>query len=283
MVDSPLVSVVMPVYNAEEFIDDALESILAQTYKDFRVIISDNCSTDSTLSIIGKRVGDDPRFEVHRQAKNRGPVSNFEYVLAAADTEYFMFAAHDDRWAENYLEALVPALNADPEVVLAVPYVVRMNRDGEIVRTHPVRSYEQSTAFKRIKYGTRKNNAVEIYGLARTAAMRLSFPYCRAFGWINASDKLALFQLYALGKIAMVPQTTFYYTVGSTTKADFSPKTFLERWDVHSRFLRLSWKALKTSGEFSLASRICLIPRLIIHSDIKRLLFSKRPRVKSEI
>jgi glycosyltransferase involved in cell wall biosynthesis len=100
----PQVSIGMPVYNSEPFIREALDSLLAQTFTDFELIISDNASTDSTEAICLKYAERDTRIKYIRQTKNIGPVPNFKFVLDEAVGEYFMWAAADDVRSGTFLE-----------------------------------------------------------------------------------------------------------------------------------------------------------------------------------
>jgi glycosyltransferase involved in cell wall biosynthesis len=100
---SPKVSVGMPVFNGAQYIRDALESLLMQTFTDFELIISDNSSVDATHSICEEYVRRDHRIRYVRQPENKGPIANFRFVLHEARAELFMWAAYDDSWAEDYL------------------------------------------------------------------------------------------------------------------------------------------------------------------------------------
>ncbi|MDR7898959.1 glycosyltransferase family 2 protein [Thermosynechococcus sp. JY1334] len=104
----PKVSIGMPVYNGEKFIRDALDSLLAQTFTDFELIISDNASTDQTEAICREYAAKDKRIRYVRQAQNLGAAANFKYVLDEARGEYFMGAAADDKWDPRWIEILLP-------------------------------------------------------------------------------------------------------------------------------------------------------------------------------
>ena len=99
----PKVSIGMPVYNGEKFIRKALDSLLAQTFTDFELIISDNASTDGTEAICRECAARDARIFYFRQKKNIGAAGNFQFVLDHTRAGLFMWAAYDDKWAENYL------------------------------------------------------------------------------------------------------------------------------------------------------------------------------------
>lgn len=106
--NSPLISIGMPVYNGEKFIEESLNSILSQSYSDFKLIISDNNSTDNTRYICEKYASIDSRITYVCQEKNIGAAQNFIFVFNnRKKTKYFMWAACDDSWSENWLELLI--------------------------------------------------------------------------------------------------------------------------------------------------------------------------------
>ncbi|ADR19063.1 glycosyltransferase family 2 protein [Calditerrivibrio nitroreducens] len=104
----PQVSIGMPVYNGAKFISEALDSLLAQTFTDFELIISDNASTDETEAICREYAAKDKRIRYIRQRENLGAAANFKYVLDQAEGEYFMWAAADDVWDKKWIEKLLP-------------------------------------------------------------------------------------------------------------------------------------------------------------------------------
>jgi glycosyltransferase involved in cell wall biosynthesis len=103
----PKVSIGLAVYNGELYIREALDSLIAQCFTDFELIISDNASTDRTEAICREYAARDSRIKYVRQPVNRGPGPNFEFVLDKAVGEYFMWAAHDDVYYPNHLQELV--------------------------------------------------------------------------------------------------------------------------------------------------------------------------------
>ena len=104
----PQVSIGMPVYNGAKFIREALDSLLAQTYTDFELIISDNASTDGTEAICRDYAARDERVRYVRQPENRGGLANFQFVLDNSVGKYFMWAAADDVWESNWIQTLLP-------------------------------------------------------------------------------------------------------------------------------------------------------------------------------
>lgn len=100
---NPAVSIGMPVYNGAQYIREALDSLLAQTFTDFELIISDNASSDMTQGICEEYARRDSRIRYVRQGENKGAAANFRFVLDCARADLFMWAAYDDLWAPNYL------------------------------------------------------------------------------------------------------------------------------------------------------------------------------------
>lgn len=94
----------MPVYNGEHTIRRSLESVLAQTFDDFELIVSDNASTDATEAICREYAGKDSRIVYVRQAANIGATKNFKHALDQAKGEFFMWWAADDTRSADFVE-----------------------------------------------------------------------------------------------------------------------------------------------------------------------------------
>lgn len=109
----PKVTIGMPVYNAEKTIKKAITSLLAQTFRNFELIISDNASDDETANICKRFALKDRRVHYLRQSKNLGASANFNFLLSQIKGKYFMFAASDDWRSPEFLEANVSALDSN--------------------------------------------------------------------------------------------------------------------------------------------------------------------------
>src|ERR1035438_9843576 len=99
----PRVSIGLPVYNGENYLDPALNSILRQDYSDLELIISDNASTDATGNICREYAAKDPRIRYYRNETNIGASANFNCLVKLARGEYFKWAAHDDVHLQGFL------------------------------------------------------------------------------------------------------------------------------------------------------------------------------------
>jgi glycosyltransferase involved in cell wall biosynthesis len=130
----PKISIGMPVFNAEKYISEALDSLLAQTFTDFELIISDNASTDNTQEVCQEYEKKDSRVIYIRQPINIGPTKNFAFVKNQAHGEYFMWAAHDDRWDSKFIASTLAVFNEHPSVGLVFSNFIIRNLDtkGEL-------------------------------------------------------------------------------------------------------------------------------------------------------
>jgi len=133
---TPLVSIGLPVYNGENFIREAIESILAQTFGDFELIIADNASPDNTEYICRSYAAADPRVHYYRNKENLGGAYNHNKVFSLAQGKYFKWAAHDDKIAPQYLQQCVDVLEKYPSVVLAYPATMVINAQGKCIRKY---------------------------------------------------------------------------------------------------------------------------------------------------
>ena len=115
---NPKVSVGMPVFNGEETIAAAIESVLDQSFVDFELIISDNASTDGTADICNEFANLDRRIKYYRQEDNIGPVNNFQFVLDKSIGEYFLWAAADDLRHRNAFSLSVEVLDSANDIGL---------------------------------------------------------------------------------------------------------------------------------------------------------------------
>lgn len=116
----PILTIGMPVYNGEKYLRTALDSLLAQSYRNFVLRISDNASTDATSFILADYAERDPRIKVVRQPSNLGALANFRYLLEQCDTKYFCWAAADDVLSPDWLEKLMPSATSGPCIAFGV-------------------------------------------------------------------------------------------------------------------------------------------------------------------
>lgn len=173
----PRVTIGLPVFNGEECLAQSLTALLEQSFQDFRLVISDNASTDRTALIATEIAASDPRVEYRRNDRNIGALANFNQLLLGCHTEYFMWAAHDDHWDTEFLKSCVIALDAQPEAVLATPSFKFVWPQGEPPRNHTVRQELNSRHIgQRLQFAIADWGWMAIYGLMRLEKLRSSPP-----------------------------------------------------------------------------------------------------------
>ena len=130
MTETPRVTIGLPVYNSERYVRQSIESLLAQSYFRFVLIISDNASTDGTQQICQEFAKADPRVRYYRNPVNIGNPGNFNRVFELATTPYLKWATADDFWEPTFVERAVEVLDKDPTVVLCYPSAFLVDAAG---------------------------------------------------------------------------------------------------------------------------------------------------------
>ena len=204
----PTLSIGLPVYNGERYLAEALEALLAQTYTDFELIISDNASNDATEEICRAYAERDERIRYIRQPVNIGCDPNHHFVTEQARGKYFKWAADDDLYEPELLRRCVEALEAHPEVVLAHAGDAIIDEQGAVVRTMP---YELDTAnpspSARLRSMLHVSGGNDDYGVMYTDVLRRVAPYgTGAYG----SDRVFVSSMALQGPFHHVPQTLYY-------------------------------------------------------------------------
>ncbi len=203
------ISIGMPLYNGERFLASALASLLAQTFGEFELIISDNGSTDASREICADHASRDSRIRYVRHEMNRGAAWNFNFVLAQAGGELFKWAACDDVLAPRFLEVCRGALREQgPGVVLAYPKTALIDSRGSVIEAYDDRmEIAFDSAAERIAHLVRNLRRCNVvFGLIRRQVL------VRTGGIrpLSQSDHLLLAELVLRGRFHEVPEVLFY-------------------------------------------------------------------------
>ena len=119
LVTNPLVSIVIPVYNRELYIEDAIRSAISQTYQNIEIIIVDNCSTDSTWDILNEWEKKDNRIKIFQNDSNIGPVLNWNECFRHASGEYIKILWSDDWISHKFVEKCLSVFEKNTAFVLS--------------------------------------------------------------------------------------------------------------------------------------------------------------------
>ncbi len=244
----PKVSIGMPIYNGEPFIHEAIDSVLSQTFRDFELIISDNCSTDKTEFICKKYAEEDNRILYTRQPQNIGAPSNFEFVLEQARADYFLWMAADDKLHPVFIEKLYEAMLFYPDLILVMSDVLNISHKGEILYTQKldnIRIADVQKDWSGIRplffENPTSNIFFCIYGLFRKSSLRLvKLNYKGTLKYLSQSETPFLAQLSLLGKIASVPEVLKIYRRHSQSSFNVENNK-LTKLQLLDNFIRVSW------------------------------------------
>ena len=223
----PRMGVGVPVLNGERFLAETLDSLLAQSYEDFVLIIGDNASTDRTEEIARAYAARDPRIEYVRHSRNIGAARNYNDLFHRAGTEYFRWHASDDLSLPGYTARCVDVLDSDPGVVLAYCKTLDIDQEGHEIGPYEDRVDAQQEhardRFLHVMTVLERCNA--IYGVMRSALVART----RLMETFVASDRCFMAELALYGKIAELPARLFlrrYHTGASSAMTDEERRTF---------------------------------------------------------
>ena len=170
---APRVTIGMPTFRRAHTIRRALASVARQSYRDFILIVSDNAGEDQeTIGAIAEIAGDLPEVVVVAQDQNLGAIGNLQFLLAVAETDYFMWLADDDEISDDYLSELVRLLDGDSNAVSAMGRWLSAHGGAVPQPRRQVRSARRRRAARIVKYiGLQVEDSL-FYGLHRTAFLR---------------------------------------------------------------------------------------------------------------
>lgn len=205
---TPPVGIGMPVYDGEAYVAEAIDSVLAQTFGDFELVISDNASTDGTEAICRDYAARDGRIRYLRQPENLGAAENYNRVFREARGDTFRWASHDDLLAPTLLETCHRVLAAaPPEVVLCYPQTRLIDAQGRELGVNDdgmdLREASPRRRLLRVVRGWSLCNP--ICGLMRREALARSGlirPYI-------SSDVVLLAELALFGQFWEIPEPLF--------------------------------------------------------------------------
>jgi glycosyltransferase involved in cell wall biosynthesis len=204
----PRVSIGLPIYNGEPFLQQALDSLLSQTHTDFELVISDNASTDRTSEICAAYTARDPRIRYHRNAQNIGVDRNFNRTFELSQGEYFRWAAADDLCAPTLLERCVEVLDARQDVVLCYPKSRYIDDQGGFLRDYEdnlhIELPQPHKRFAAYLLNVEMCNAV--FGLIRSSVLRQT----KLYGIYADSDLVYLGELALYGSFLELPEVLFF-------------------------------------------------------------------------
>jgi glycosyltransferase involved in cell wall biosynthesis len=209
---APRLSVGLPVYNGQRFLRAALESILAQTFRDFELIICDNASTDATEQICHECAARDARVRYFRHPANIGPAANYNACFRHARGELFRWAAHDDVIAPELFQLSIDALDRDPGAVAVYPNSCEIDAEGKRLFDHATRvELEDTTVARRLAsylfVDHRKGFGAVLWSVMRADVLRQWSPLKGSF---PSADRAFIVNVLLRGKMLRLEPVLFF-------------------------------------------------------------------------
>ena len=203
----PTVSIGLPVRDGAKYVAEAIESILAQTFPDFELVISDNASSDGTPEICRAYAARDRRVRFYVQERNIGAARNFNLVFHRSSGKYFKWAAHDDLIHPTYLARCVAALEADPDAVLcqSILEIVDGNGGERELYDHTTFGTGRPRQSDRLAARLRARRCTEVFGVIRRDALHGTALIADHVG----ADRTLLIELALRGRFVGVPEILF--------------------------------------------------------------------------
>ena len=207
---SPRVTLAMPVFNGARYIRATIESILAQDFPDFELVITDNASEDATPDICREYEALDKRIRFVANAENLGAAPNYNRGLELARGDFMKWCAHDDLISPNYISACLRALEGDPGASLAYGRTQCIDPDGNEIEGQDA---NQMPSFLDPNPATRLMTAIRlsgtcfpIFGLFRKSTLSRSTRHRLYYG----SDRALIAETALLGRCLLVEEAVFF-------------------------------------------------------------------------
>jgi glycosyltransferase involved in cell wall biosynthesis len=258
------VTIGLPVYNGAPYLDSALRTLCAQTFQDLTILVADNASSDDSAQVIERWARRDSRVRVHRHATNIGALPNFRWVLAQAESPWFMFAAHDDLWSPGCVSALYGAITERPGLEIAIPKMV--NFEDAIEQPSKTRPYPERInrlAMRgRVSLALRRSRPGWIYSLFLRQRLQAAMQAAQALDQSWGEDVLAQLHVLLNGGITGTNEAIYYRRSTPQSAASYRPKTAAAHFALYRKFLRLAFQAL-ANAPLSTFDRLSLIPALL--------------------
>lgn len=218
------VSVIMPVYNAGKYVAFAIDSVLAQSYSDWELLVIDDCSTDSSIAIINKYAEKDQRIRLfHTEKASGSPTTPRNIGVKMAKGRYIAFLDSDDVWLPNKLEEQVP-LFENPDIAVVFSNYEKMTETG--LRSNRIIYAPRVTDYKRLLKGNVIGNVTGVYDTRKVGKI--------LFQPVHHEDYVLWLSILKKGYIACNTNTvTALYRLRKQSVSSNKLKTLGWQWHIY--------------------------------------------------
>ena len=278
----PKVSIGLPVYNGEKTITRTIDSILSQTILNFKLVISDDGSTDSTPKICREYEQKDSRIKYIQQKKNKGWITNWTFLAENSDTKYFVWISDDDYWEPQFLEKNIEVLETNPKIVGSISNVqlVGPNIKNYYPNQKEINSIESNFKFilvrsingsykEKIKNVLDFNWVINLYSIFRTDALKKSIIHERFVSW----DFALILNIIKFGELHVIDEVLAYRDTEGITSIKSSIdsiKTQRLGWfKTYFPYISYTIWCMRNIGIRNFIRHISCFKYLIFHSEKK--------------
>jgi glycosyltransferase involved in cell wall biosynthesis len=284
MKSKPAVSIGMPVYNGARFLRASVESVLAQTFADFELIIADNASTDATEEICREYASKDHRIRYFRNQHNIGASPNFNRVFELSYSDFFRWQAADDLCEPTLVEKCKSVLDADPAVVLCCPRSDVIDESGTVIEriddVLDLRSRRPSDRFRGLLAKLTLCNAQ--YGLMRSEALRKT----RLEQSYPGSDIVFLAELTLQGEFVQLDEYLFHRRFHAAAHSSLMTSEEKQRFSnpaIERRIFLRRWRNLLEHCRSIKRARLSILEKIELLVEVARLAYWWRKDLIREI
>lgn len=227
----PLVSVIMPAYNAAEYIAEAIASVQAQTVQDWELIVVDDCSTDDTVDVIRKYAAEDERIKPIFSPENRGVAAARNTGLDHVSGRYVALLDSDDLWRPRKLEMqLSVATEREADIIYCSYSMI----DGSGRKCLPDFIVEETASFNSLLTRSVISCSTALFTRDTADVYRFSNEYYH-------EDYVMWLQMLRDGRKAVgVTEVLADYRLNPDSRAGNKLKSAVHRWNIYRKFLRYS-------------------------------------------
>ena len=278
----PIVTIGIPAYNGEKTITRTIDSILSQTILNFKLVISDDGSTDSTSKICREYEQRDSRIKYIQQNKNKGWIKNWTFLAENSDTKYFVWISDDDYWEPQFLEKNIEVLETNPKIVGSISNVqlVGPNIKNYYPNQKEINSTESNFKFilvrsingsykEKIKNVLEFNWVINLYSIFRTDELKKSIIHERFVSW----DFALILNIIKFGELHVIDEVLAYRDTEGITSIKSSIdsiKTQRLGWfKTYFPYISYTIWCMRNIGIRNFIRHISCFKYLIFHSEKK--------------
>ena len=226
----PLISIITPLYNSEKYIGETIESVLNQTYKNWEMLIVDDCSKDDGVKVANEYVMRDKRIKLFENEKNEGVSLTRNKAIELANGKYIAFLDSDDLWKKEKLEKQISFMEENNIEVSYTGYE-KMNEDGSLrgeIKVPEKLDYKEllKNCLINCVSGIYKKEKFKIFRFKKTKAEDYIF-------WLEILKQIG----YAYG----IQESLAYYRVSNNSRSSNKLDIVRFHWKIYRKYEELSF------------------------------------------